>query len=297
MQVEADRNLPESKRFTHVVYHGHCFDGFGSAWAARKKLGDEAEYIPSDHGGDIPEFPQDAYVIMMDFSYTRENVVDLKKRVKRLCILDHHKSAMDQLQDLDDTWFDMDESGATLSWKFFHGEPVPPFIAYLRDHDLYKFELENSEAVRAWIRSYPMEFGLWDGMSKKLDNSADYPSIVKQGRAIIRDAKVRVNQICSQATLCTFDVHEGVPVVNSTTDFSEVGVKLLELYPDAPFAAYYFDRADGQRQFGLRSREDFDCSVVAKLYGGGGHPRASGFQVLAPNPEYLIPVVSGLTKK
>ena len=40
-----------------------------------------------------------------------------------------------------------------------------------------------------------------------------------------------------------------VPVVNASVFFSEVGERLCQLYPDAPFAGYYFDRlAAGKRQ-------------------------------------------------
>ena len=67
-----------------------------------------------------------------------------------------------------------------------------------------------------------------------------------------------------------------VPVVNTTTLFSEVGDYLCRQRPEIPFAAYYFDRQD-KRQWGLRSRGACDCSVVAKQFGGGGHPGAAGF--------------------
>ncbi len=46
-----------------------------------------------------------------------------------------------------------------------------------------------------------------------------------------------------------------------------------------PFAACYWDTTDG-RVFGLRATDDgIDVSEVAKLYGGGGHAKASGFKV------------------
>lgn len=67
------------------------------------------------------------------------------------------------------------------------------------------------------------------------------------------------------------------PCANATVFFSEVGERLLEMHPQAPFSAYYMDRNDGKRQWGLRSRPDFDCSVIAKAMGGGGHKCAAGF--------------------
>ena len=46
-----------------------------------------------------------------------------------------------------------------------------------------------------------------------------------------------------------------------------------------PFAACYWDTADG-RVFSLRSQDDgADVSAIAAQYGGGGHVHASGFKV------------------
>jgi hypothetical protein len=55
-------------------------------------------------------------------------------------------------------------------------------------------------------------------------------------------------------------------VVNALLLGSEVGEELLKRYPEAPFVAIYFDRGDGKRQWSLRSREDFDVAVVARLF-------------------------------
>ena len=85
-----------------------------------------------------------------------------------------------------------------------------------------------------------------------------------------------VEMMADQATVRQVGGHT-VPVVNATAYFSEVGEVLCMRFPDAPFTAYYFDRADGKRQWGLRSRGGFDVSEVAKTYGGGGHAAAAGF--------------------
>ena len=49
-----------------------------------------------------------------------------------------------------------------------------------------------------------------------------------------------------------------------------------QLAQNAPFAAAYYDRADG-RVFSLRS-VGIDVSEIAARYGGGGHHHAAGFQ-------------------
>jgi nanoRNase/pAp phosphatase (c-di-AMP/oligoRNAs hydrolase) len=66
-----------------------------------------------------------------------------------------------------------------------------------------------------------------------------------------------------------------------------VGAELLKRHPDAPFAAIYFDRGDGKRQWSLRSREDFDVSRVARRFANGGHRQAAGFE--SDLPEDFVP--------
>lgn len=53
-----------------------------------------------------------------------------------------------------------------------------------------------------------------------------------------------------------------------------------ELCQGEPFAAAYWDEADGTRRWSLRSSETdgVDVSEIAKLYGGGGHVHAAGFR-------------------
>lgn len=64
--------------------------------------------------------------------------------------------------------------------------------------------------------------------------------------------------------------------VNATVLFSDIAGKLAE---DRPFGACYFEKANGRRQWALRSRDGgIDVSVIAKAYGGGGHKNASGFE-------------------
>ena len=73
---------------------------------------------------------------------------------------------------------------------------------------------------------------------------------------------------------------KNIPIVNiCQVDCSEVLHELCVSYPSPPFSMYWFKRADGMYQYGLRSIGDFDVSTVAKLFGGGGHKNASGFQL------------------
>jgi nanoRNase/pAp phosphatase (c-di-AMP/oligoRNAs hydrolase) len=70
-----------------------------------------------------------------------------------------------------------------------------------------------------------------------------------------------------------------IPLVNTPILVSETCHALLEdeRYADYPFVAAWFVDNRNQVNYSLRSRSNFDCSQIAKQYGGGGHPQASGF--------------------
>ena len=59
-----------------IVYHGDCPDGFGAAFAAWKRYGDEADYVPVNHGDPPPDF-RGRHVLVADFAYDRQTTLGL----------------------------------------------------------------------------------------------------------------------------------------------------------------------------------------------------------------------------
>ena len=256
--------------YTHVLYHANCYDGFGAAFAAWRALGDSAVYLPVNFGQPVPALAANASVLICDFSYSREELLALHGKVQRLRVLDHHKTAKEELDGLPFAEFDLAHSGAWLTWVHFFGQPVPEFIEYLEDRDLWRFELPDSKGVSQALRAYPFDFSVWNELFDDLDR------LVREAPIVERFTQQMVTLMCDHARNQDVGGYD-VPVVNATVFFSEVGDELCRRFPDAPFAAYYLDREDGMRQWGLRARGEFDTSVVAKSLGGGGHPGASGF--------------------
>lgn len=259
-------------RYTHVLYHANCPDGFGAAFFAWLKLGDSTQYIPVNYNQDPPELPGNAEVLIVDFSYPREILLALKDKVKSLFVLDHHKTAQEALQGLDFVQFDMERSGAMLSWNHFNPGQECELAKYLQDRDLWQWKLWCSKEINAALWSYPKDFEVWNNRVHLLTMDV----LQEEGSAILRYKNTEIQVQADRAFLGTLCGHT-VPIVNTTTEFSEVGEELCKRNPDLPFAAYYFDRADGKRQWGMRSRFGFDVSEVAKHFGGGGHKAAAGF--------------------
>jgi len=258
-----------------VIYHGNCFDGFTAAWVAKKARPD-AILIPGTYGKAIPEVPEgENEVYMIDISYPREEMELFRQKHPGLWVLDHHKTAQAALAGHPQTIFNMEKSGARLAWEFFQQGRPPMLVQFVEDRDLWRFALPNSKEVNAYIQSFPRTLENWDTLESNIEwNPA---STVVRGQAILRSETTRVEQMVGQVQWKTISGYL-VPVVNASILFSEVGNVLCEKFPHAPFAAYYFDRGDGVRQWGLRSIGEFDVSEIAKQYGGGGHRNAAGFQ-------------------
>lgn len=263
-----------------IIYHGNCVDGFGAAWAARQQYPD-AEF----YAGKYQEPPPDVtgkYVYMLDFSYKRDVTRQMAKQAKQIIIIDHHKSAEQDLRiDPNDlipgveVFFDMNKSGAMLAWEFFNiNKPVPELIKYIQDRDLWRHELPNTHEVSAALFSYSYDFDVWDGLMLGTNSIA---ALVEEGRGILRKQKKDLEELLPQTKRPMFIGGYSVYGANLPYQFSsEAGHILAE---GMPFGATYFDTPEG-RQFSLRSREDgIDVSEIAKQYGGGGHKHAAGFRV------------------
>lgn len=271
---------------TVCIYHGNCFDGIASAWVVWLKhhaIGVEVDFIAGHYGDDnlINSLTQDCYenaninthYILVDFSLPRELMVLMNNKALSMIVIDHHKSAQLACEGLPFCKFDMNESGASLAWKhFFPANSQPMLIDYVKDRDLWLFQEPNSHEINAYIHSFPMTIESYDKLARTLDGGG-YTVAHTEGRAILRYKKQMVDNICETA-----DLVDGIPTVNTSVLFSEVPERLLEKYPDAPYARYYYDKIKhGIRQWGLRSKGEFDVSLVAKENGGGGHKNAAGF--------------------
>ncbi|MGH9391689.1 MAG: DHHA1 domain-containing protein, partial [Vicinamibacteria bacterium] len=138
-------------------------------------------------------------------------------------------------------------------------------------------QLPRSREVFAGLSSYPMDFEVWSAL--------EVETLAEEGTILLRYQKELVGLVCSSARMETLAGYR-VPVVNAPLLGSEVGEELLKRFPEAPFVAIYFDRGDGKRQWSLRSREDFDVSVVARLFQNGGHRQAAGFEIDI-GPEFM----------
>ncbi len=260
-----------------VIYHGNCADGFGAAWAARKRLGSGPEYYSGVYQNPPPDC-SGAQVYLLDFSYKRDVMEKIIQQAVSVCVLDHHKTAEDDLRPLLDSGeidgvFDVTRSGAMIAWEWFQpGLKPPKLIEHIQDRDLWQFKLRGTREIQAAVFSYPYDFALWDSLMER-----DVSALYDEGVAIERKHFKDIDELIGVVTRRMVIGGCNVPMANLPyTLTSDAGHKLAE---NEPFAGCYWDTPEG-RVFSLRSRDDgMDVSEIAKHYGGGGHKNASGFRI------------------
>lgn len=276
----------------YVLYHGGCYDGFGAAWAARNVLKNRAEYIPVAYGKAPPEMEDGALVYIVDFSYPLDVLQQLAQRMARVVVLDHHKTAEEALRGLpppdgntkDENLvgiFDMKRSGAGITWDFFNDyDPRPAIINWIEDRDLWRFDFPESKAFHAYIKTLPWDFATWDDLDEDCERLGS-AAFRDAAEALLRQEAQMTENIARFARMGKLAGHD-VVLCNGTSHWSELGHFLCKKYPEAKFAAVYYQGADQGWKWSLRSIGDFDVSAVAKSFGGGGHKNAAGFSTEGP---------------
>jgi len=271
-----------------VIYHGACADGFTAAWCMRKLYGGEADYVAGFYQTDPPADIAGCDIYLVDFSYKRPVVEKMLSVANSVTLIDHHKSAIEDLaglKDIYDNFFpftSLDKSGARLAWEWCFGNEKPPYVlTHVEARDLWKF-LPGTREVTATVFSYEYTFENWDflmsiGDLKSGRVSSSVHKILEEGEAIERKHHKDVAELNKACAFRMTIAGHNVPVINVPYTYgSDAANKLCQ---GEPFAAYFYFKPNGV-EFGLRSSEKgLDVSAIAVLYSGGGHRNASGFRV------------------
>jgi oligoribonuclease NrnB/cAMP/cGMP phosphodiesterase (DHH superfamily) len=274
-----------------VLYHNDA-DGFCSAWVASKHLPPDTEFRAVQYGDLAPltEEVEGRRVFLLDFSFPLPILQRLDGEAEILTVLDHHKTSKLDVESLEGGFHDLNSSGAMMTWRFFYQTDrappdscAPALVQYVQDRDLWRFWMEESEAVNAYISACPFDFGFWDLLSHDMEERL--PLVVSKGEAILESQQRMVERMAARAVPVRLPVrlpkHSRdwpetimVPCCNATVLQSELGQHLAVGHPCSVTWMH-----DGSKYIvNLRSApEGVDVSEIAKGHGGGGHAHAAGF--------------------
>lgn len=166
---------------TIVIYHGNCWDGFCASWLFHKVL-PNAEYVPAQYGQAPPDVTG-KFVYILDFSYKRPVMRQMLSSAKFVCVLDHHKTAEEELAGLVDEFsqrpdliqnppgsevpfirFDMNKSGGRLAWEYL----CENITSIIERHQIYPEQKQSIKNVWLnhathvlWLVTYTEDRDLW----------------------------------------------------------------------------------------------------------------------------------------
>jgi oligoribonuclease NrnB/cAMP/cGMP phosphodiesterase (DHH superfamily) len=169
-----------------VIYHGNCADGFSGAWVLKQHFQTTADKKNTQefHAGVYQTPPPDVTgkdVVLVDFSYKRPVMEEIVAKANSVLVLDHHKTAEADLENLPgaEVVFDMDRAGSMIAWNYYFPNKTPPkLLEHIQDRDLWKFLLPGAREIQANVFSFPYDFAVWDRLM-----TSDPSCISERGRS------------------------------------------------------------------------------------------------------------------
>lgn len=273
-----------------ILFHtygvnAHCPDGFTAAYIAWKKFGDKAEYIPVMYNENPPEFESEDEVYILDFSYPKNIFINkIQAIVKKVIVLDHHKTAQEELLGLKGALFDMNRSGAQMTWDyFFPNTKRPALIEYVADQDLWKKELIYTEEIHLARSSFIQKFEIYDALANL--NEDTYISIMFEiGKNLLENKNKKLEELLKLVEIKTWQNYqigyielEASVAKQLSSDLGNLICKNLKV----DFAVTsMFDTVKQNYKYSLRSIGEFDVSKIAQFYQGEGHKNAAGCELI-----------------
>jgi hypothetical protein len=268
------------------------------------------DFIGWNNGDAIPDLSMFDRVIMADISFPISEMLHLHQRLKSHFIwCDHHISAINDIDGeglpkmitgLRDSTF----AACELIWKyFFPNEDMPEIVRLLGRWDCTidselkllpdgKQIIEFQYGARFHIKNYDDAYGYLDRNIED-GNKFALGFIKVEGKAIYDYLCVEAQQEYKKGFPIEFNISKNSKnALNWNYDYTLMTFKFIcfnkERFNPANYGInYHADGYDGAACFWYENKQWkfslycdnglVDCSVIAKLYEGGGHDYASGF--------------------
>lgn len=318
---------------TMIIYHKDCADGQCAAWVVRSYLlgalgettkevtergvtrvtsrlasGEQILLWPAAYGDDIPsaeDLRAVSQVLIVDFSYSPEQLARLCDLAPSVVVLDHHQSAVERLAGFsrENCVLDLDicRSGAMLAWEQITPVIAPSIVLYVQDRDLWRWWLPYSREVSAWVRSNilpdddPSWPSAWDTMHSVLGRGdlTGLPKgiVVQEGAAILRAEQQILQREARRAVRVVLRVSSetllAVPGGSYWSELADAARSRLTGGEEKTMTVCVWRmQADGSG-YSLSFRGP-QARQLAESLGGGGHDQAAGARVDGPEFPFVL---------
>mgnify|MGYP003394533242 FL=1 len=268
---------------TLFFYHADCPDGFGAAWAAFNFLKNEAQYIPISHSVKWFLNLKNKKIYFADIFLDNEADLSLlTANNNEVIAIDHHISTQKIIKKLPKYLFDLNNSGAVLTWQFFNSNKnVPKLLKYIEAQDLWRYDLmPNSKKVMAVVNLAAREFKTWTNLNNRLENANKIKSIIKDGTIILEAKDSYIEQIYKRQKLDGIFLGYKTSIINAAFFESDLGDYAIK---KGAKLALIWRNIEGGTKVSLRGSSIINVAKLAEKFGGGGHKGASGFFIKTGN--------------
>lgn len=269
------------------IYHNKDLDGFTSGAIVKRKF-PEAKLIGYDYGQPLQMDITGEPVIMVDVSVPMSTMVKIASLSNfRFTWIDHHASAIKDYKEFvgegESFCTAVLEDGIAAcegAWKhLFPGEEMPTGIKLLGEYDTWR----NQDKDRWENRILPYQFGMrmhcnspetfpWDKVA-----GIGCEQIVNDGITVLKYQREQNAKACKSSFEFEFEGLRAI-CLNGGGFNSDVFKSVYDETKHDVMMPFMFNGKFWT--FSLyTTKDEIDCSVIAKKRGGGGHKKAAGFQV------------------
>jgi oligoribonuclease NrnB/cAMP/cGMP phosphodiesterase (DHH superfamily) len=275
------------------IYHSKDLDGYCSGAIMKRKF-PEAKLIGYDYGQPLPELERGEEVMMADVSLPMPIMVKVAENTGwKFTWIDHHASAIKDYKELvgqgESFCRAVLEDGISAcegAWKYlFPNEQIPTAVKLLGKYDTWrnqdKFEWDNAimpfqygmRMICSSAETFPPE--LFE-MPAIVTDSPVY-GIINTGKSILEYQKVQNERACRCAFEMEFEGLRAIALNNGGAN-SQVFESVYDESKHDIMMPFVFTGKHWTFSM-YTTKDNVDCSVIAKKHGGGGHKKAAGFQV------------------
>lgn len=269
----------------HILYHGNCPDGFGSALCAWLKYGDSATYTPVFHNEKPPKL-QSKNVVMIDFCYPLEEMEKIVAEAENLVVIDHHQGISKVIEKIKlfenvEVIYDLNHSGAYLAWEYFHpGTEVPKLLKFIEDRDCHFNKMENANAALLWLDTHPFVFNIWKAFAGFTDEV--WGKIIEHNQPMVKKFNSMVYKAAKQSVKTTLGGYPAAFCFGTEETASDIALHLSEMV--SGIGMVFVLQSNGSIKASLRTKKEINLIPIAQKLGGNGHPYAAAFPC---SPEML----------
>lgn len=253
---------------------------------------------------DSNHYLKDVELYIADFSLPYEVIKDFSAIFKSILIIDHHitsfkdYSSKGPIETIKNNWkkiklfdnceyiYSETESGAKMVYKYLNDvdndDDVPMYIRLVSDRDMWKFKFKDTNLFYYGIDLFkPKSF-------KELNDLIRYKfkDIIMHGKLVGDNLNNHIKELANSQLVyisglntSTNEYSNGALINAELKNASEIGnyvVSSKELEYEIDFCVIFTIKKDNIL-CSIRSRKEFDCSIIAEKYNGGGHKNSSGF--------------------